>query len=274
MNWQDVAADGQAHLRIAVVSANADSSPIPNILRAPLKEMQLTAQVVALEPSPDEFGSCISHLTEAGFSAVSVGNPFKPLAAKLANKFFLVKHSMGLANALTLGPEIYAQNTEVSGFMRLIADREPATALVMGAGQGARSVIAALFESGWQVRLWNRNALRARPLLTLFQRYGKIELLPQPDPSGCSLVVNATPLGVKAGEHPPLLWTKCRPHTVACDLVFRSVPTEFLRQAALRGFTTIDGKELLSEQAALALEWWTGKPVPREPIRIAAGLKR
>lgn len=243
------------------------------MFKAALKEMGIPAQVIALQPTSDEFGQCIDHLTEQGFTGVSVGNPFKPLGAKLASKFFLVKHSMGLANALTLGPSVYAQNTEVSGFMKLISDLEPGTALVLGAGQGARSVITALFESGWQVRLWNRNALRARPLLTLFQRYGKIELLPQPDPSGCSLVVNATPLGAKAGEQPPLQWTRCKPHTVASDLVYRNVATEFLRQASLRGFKAIDGRELLTEQAALALEWWSGKPVPREPMRAAVGLK-
>lgn len=274
MDWHELAPDHQGRLRIAVVGAGADTTLIPGVLTAALKEMGLPSQVVSLEAEPEEFDGCINRLRDCGFKGVSVGNPHKPMAAKLASEFFLVKHSLGVANALTLGSRITAQNTEVPAFQHLIADYDPSTALVMGSGRAARSVVMGLFEAGWRVRLWNRNALRSRPFLTLFQRYGKIEMATQADPTGCAMIVNATPLGAAAGEQPPVKWTHARPHSLAVDLVFRGVATEFLRAAMQRGFKTMDGRELVVEQAALALEWWTGKKAPREPMRGAAGLVR
>lgn len=272
MDWHELGPDSQGRLRIAVVGEGADASLIPGILTAALKEMGVASQVVSLVARPEEFDGCVNHLRDSGFKGISVGNPHKPMAAKLASDFYLVKHSLGVANALTLGPRITAQNTEVPAFQHLIADITPATALVMGSGRAARSVVMGLFEAGWRVKLWNRNALRSRPFLTLFQRYGKIEMATQADPSGCAMIVNATPLGVKAGEQPPVTWTHARPHSVAVDLTYRQVATEFLRGAMQRGFKVIDGRELVVEQAALALEWWTGAKAPREPMRRAAGL--
>lgn len=259
-------------MRLAVVGRGAEHDLVPTLLAAGVRGSDQKMQVLAFTVEQEEFAECVAHLSGAGFRGIFVGNPHKPMAAKLASRFFVVKHALGVANALMLGPEIYAQNTEVPAFVQCISGVEPGTALVMGSGRAARSVVMGLFELGWQVKLWNRNALRSRPFLTLFARYGNIEMSPQADPSGCKLVVNATPLGAKAGEMPPVQWTRARPHTVAVDLVFRKVATEFLREAANRGFRTVDGRELLVEQAALCLEWWTGKAASRAAMREAADL--
>ena len=273
MDWRELQPEERQRLRLAYVGRDHESSPVVQLLTAGLKEMGKEAQVVGFDVVNEELEECLLHLKSAGFKGVSIGNPHKPMAAKLAHKFFTVKHSMGVANALVLGDPIYAQNTEVGAFGRVLADIKPGTALVLGAGQGARSVLMGLFDAGWTIRLWNRNAMRARPMITLFERYGKIELVTEADPSGSQLVINATPMGAKAGEQPPVLWTRARPHTIALDLVFRYVATEFLRSASTRGFMTIDGRELLIEQLALALEWWTAKAVPRGAMRQSVGLK-
>jgi shikimate dehydrogenase len=274
VDWQELNGESGDRLRIAVIGDPSDSELIADVFTAALREMKIPHQVAPLDVRVDEFHDCISHLAAIGFKGVSVGNPHKPMAAKLASSFFVVKHSLGVANALQLGTSIYAQNTEVAAFESKIAELTPGTALVMGSGRAARSVVMGLLESGWKIRLWNRNVMRSRPFLTLFQRYGEIEMLPEADPSGCSLIVNATSLGTRAGEQPPVKWTFARPHTTACDLVYRRVATDFLRSAMQRGFKTIDGRELMLEQAALALEWWCGEKVPREAMRRAVGLVR
>jgi len=131
-----------------------------------------------------------------------------------------------------------------------------------------------LFECGWRIRVWNRHVIRSRPMAMAFETYGKIDLASQADPAGCSLVVNATPIGTKAGEQPPVKWTSAGSRTTAIDFVYRGVATEFLRSAAQRGFRTVDGRELMVEQAALALEWWLSQPVPREPMYDAIGFRK
>jgi shikimate dehydrogenase len=275
MQWQDLRPDSSGKLRIAVVGEGDDFDLLPKAFSLALREMGIDCDVVAISPTAEEFKEAVPYLSECGFKGVSVCNPLKAEAAKLAKDYFTVRHGLGVANALTLGgPNVYAQNTEVAAFNHAISGLTPATALVLGSGRAARSAVQSLFESGWKVRLWNRNVIRSKPFVALFEYYGKVETVSQADPTGCNLIVNATPLGIKAGEQPPVIWTHAKPRSAAIDFVYRSVATEFLRSAAQRGFKTYDGRELLVEQAALALEWWTGKTVPREPMLHAVGFRK
>ena len=269
MHWREVGPSEGARMRFAVIGDPPDSELLTTVLRSAFIALQIDAEVLLLECEREAFPDCVTHLNANRFKGISVGNPHKPVAAKLATQFFIVKHALGVANALTLGDNIFAQNTEVPGFRRLIADVPPATALVMGSGRAARSAVMGLFESGWQVKLWNRNLLRSKPLVSLFLRYGNIETAHTADPTGCTLIVNATTVGRKAGEEPPIMWKYARPKTTIVDFVYRTVATEFLRSGARLGFNTIDGKELLVEQAAFAVEWWLQKSCPREPMLAA-----
>lgn len=269
MHWSEVGPPEDGRPRFAVVGDLPDSELLAKVLDAGFKGLDFDAEVTLLDCEREQFMDCVAHLNQHKFKGISVGNPHKPVAAKIATQFFIAKHSLGVANALTLGENIFAQNTEVPGFRGLIADIPPATALVMGSGRAARSAVMGLFEAGWQVKLWNRNLLRSKPLVSLFLRYGKIETAHTADPTGCTLIVNATAVGRKAGEQPPIMWKHARPKTTIVDFVYRAVATEFLRSGARLGFTTIDGKELLVEQAAYAIEWWLQKPCPREPMLAA-----
>lgn len=273
MHWREVGDGREGLLRIAVLGDDPEVHPIADCLRFALRELRQEAEVCLVESAPEEFRDCISHLHSKGFAAASIGNPLKVEAAKAATQFFLVKQAMGVANALKLGSSIYAQNTEVQAFASAIADIKPGTALVMGSGRAARTAVISLFEKGWRVKVWNRNVLRSKPFVVAFETYGKVELLSSPDPAGCSLIVNATSLGRKAGEQPPVKWEAASPRTTAIDFVHRQVATEFLRSASSRGFRTIDGRSLLVEQAALALEWWIAGPVPRQAMFEAIGFK-
>lgn len=272
MHWREVGASEQA--RYAVIGDPPDCHLQILALAAGFKSLEVDADFLLLECERDEFVDCIEYLKAVGFKGVSVGNPHKPVAAKLATQFFIAKHSLGVANTLSLESSVFAQNTEVPAFQKLIKDVPPGTALVLGSGRAARSAIMGLFDTGWQVKLWNRNLQRSMPLVSLFLRYGKIVPVTHPDPSGCSMIVNATPIGRKAGEQPPVIWRYARPKTTLVDYGYRTVPTEFLRAGQRMGFKTVDGRELLVEQAGFAVEWWLQQPCPREPMLEAIGFKR
>lgn len=272
-DWRELQRDDEEGLRFAVIGAAAPASPLVPMLRAAFKAVETPARVEPLEPSEEDFEDCVGHLAQIGFHGASILNPHKVHAARIAERFWVVRHSLGVANALKFEGGIFAQNTEVPGVAQCLSKVPPGTALVLGAGHGARSVVLALLEANWKVRAWNRNAMKTRLLRTLLARYGEIDLVTQPDPSGCTLVVNTTPVGVKIGEQPPLRWEFVRRGTTFCDLVHRHIPTDFLRNASNRGLPTIDGRELVVEQAAEALEWWLGGTAPRAEMRKAIGLQ-
>jgi len=262
-------------MRLAVVGPpEADLSLYPAVCNAAFRAMGIPGEVVPISLEKESFDPCIRHLQEIKFRGAAVAHPYKVDAARIAERFWIARFALGVANTLLFeGGSIFAQNTEVPAIMEALKGIEPGRALIMGTGHAARSVVAALLQAGWQTRVWNRNANKSKVLMTLLQRYGTIELAHEPDPSGCKLIVNATPLGAKPGEIPPVIWNRVLPKTTFCDLVFRKIPTEMLRTASVRGLKTIDGRELFVEQCAIALEWWSGKQVPRAPMNAAAGIK-
>ncbi len=270
--WQNI--EGSETRRIAVIGDAAENELDLAVSTAGCLAVQLHVEFVGLQCSTEEFRPCIESLGMAGFLGAAINNPHKADAAKLALEYFRMRGSLGVANALKLGPPIVAQNTEVPAFDAQIADIPSGTALVMGSGRAARSALQSLCERGWKVRLWNRNVIRSKPLIAFFEYYGRVEPVSRPDPTGCSLIVNATPVGAKAGEQPPVLWEFAKPRTRCLDFVYRRVQTEFLRKASSLGFGIVDGRELLVERSALALEWWLGTEIPRDPMRLAVGLKR
>lgn len=272
MYWREVQAEEETKSRFALIGDPPDADLLFRAYSTGFKSLELPT-VIQLDCPDGEFYEAANCLKEVGLCGIAVGNPHKAIAANMAKRFYIVKHGLGVANALDFRGEISAQNTEVPAFVNFIRDVETGTALVMGSGRAARSAVMGLFECGWQVKLWNRNILRSRPFVTLFERYGEVHRVPHADPTGCTMIVNATPLGRKAGEQPPLIWNHVKPKTVCVDYVYRNVPTEFLRMASLRGFRAVDGRELLAEQSALAIQWWTGKDPDREKMRDAVGLK-
>lgn len=273
MHWSQIQPISSDKRSYAVLAGTLTNSLLPDILRAGLNQTE-NSQLYPLELPVEEFDSCIEALKQAGVYGAAVAAPHKTLAAKLGTKFFTVRHALGVANTLEFRQDgIYAQNTEVPAIQMLTQNLEPATALVLGAGSGARSVAVALMENGWKVRLWNRNGMRSRLLQTTLKAFGDIEILPHAEPVGCSLIVNATSLGAKAGQRPPVDWKPIKSGTTCLDLVYRRVPTEFLREAALHGCKTIDGRTLVVEKAALSIEWWTDQQIDRTPMLLAAGLR-
>ncbi|HWT10295.1 MAG TPA: shikimate dehydrogenase, partial [Roseomonas sp.] len=71
------------------------------------------------------------------------------------------------------------------------------------------------------------------------------------DPSGHDVVVNATSLGMHAGDALPLDVTRLAPPMLAAEVIMAPEVTPFLAAAAARGCATHGGKPMLAAQVAL-----------------------
>src|SRR4029079_6054139 len=94
------------------------------------------------------------------------------------------------------------------------------------------------------------------------------------DPSGFDLLVNATSLG--RGEEDPLPFDpeRLRPGAVGIHLVYlKDGPTRLLAAAVARGAVAIDGREVLIDQARGQFRLMTGRDLPLDLARRAAGLE-
>jgi len=244
----------------------------PRMHTAALAALAMHGEYLAIHVPEGEFDDAVAHLIACGFRGVNVTLPHKAAAADIGTPDDEVVGEIHVANCLSFGDEVRARNTDVPGFLAPLDGVPVGEALILGAGGAAAASAYALLHSGWSVALWSRTAERARGLADLLRQFGDTEAREAPSPEGCSLVVNATPIGLSPGEMPPLDWQALVAGAIVYDLSYRDVPTDLLVEASRWGNRTIDGREMLVEQGALSLEWWLSARAPREAMRAAVGL--
>lgn len=177
-----------------------------------------------------------------------------------------VRRSIGAINTVFRGDggALVGTNTDAGGFYGPIADVPLAgeTAVVIGAGGAARAVLFALAQADiGEVVLLARNSLKAAGLLAHFGLKGRVLPLDARLPES-TLLVNASPLGMKGQEPLEIDLASLPEHALVYDLVYAPIETKLLQQARMRGLEVVDGLEMLVGQAAIAFELFFGVAPP------------
>src|SRR5215203_1875587 len=141
----------------------------------------------------------------------------------------------------------------------------PRTAVVLGAGGGARAVVHGLITEGFQrVMVFNRHLHRAEGLVKHFGRTAShMELRAMPwhesiieaELAKSKVLVNATSIGL-TGDVSPIPAEILPPDLLVLDLIYAK--TRLLREAEAAGSTVSDGEQMLLHQGAAAFTLWTG----------------
>jgi shikimate dehydrogenase len=82
------------------------------------------------------------------------------------------------------------------------------------------------------------------------------------------LVVNATSLGMSAGDPAPVRGSCLYPGQFIYDIVYTGT-TRFQEAGRAAGATVSGGLGMLLHQGARAFELWTGEPAPLDTMRRA-----
>jgi shikimate dehydrogenase len=165
------------------------------------------------------------------------------------------------------------------GFVRGLRRQgvEPAggRALVVGAGGVGSAIAASLAAAGVeQLRLFDVRADVAEGLAgRLRQHYPALGVhTGTADPSGCDIVVNATPLGMNPEDPLPLDVSRLEPHALVGEVVMRAETTAFLAAAQARGCRTQVGLDMLFEQIPAYLEFFGLPSTSSDELRRLARL--
>jgi shikimate dehydrogenase len=75
------------------------------------------------------------------------------------------------------------------------------------------------------------------------------------DPTGFDLVINGSPLGLKAADPLPVDVARMAPHAALVDILMKNQPTPVVRAARTRGLVAQPGFEMMILQAHLYLEF-------------------
>ena len=194
-----------------------------------------------------------------GLVGASITVPFKESVVMRCAKLDEVTERVEAANTLiSLGSGGYrGRNTDVQGFIDDLKVEYDGplfgrTALVLGAGGAARSVVFALRREGVAVQVLARREEQANELCSDLGGEAVAEASGNYD-----LIINTTPCGMQ-GKHAGEIavpWQRLQPHlahdALVYDLVYEPDETPLLKMAAQSKFRVANGLGMLRAQAAL-----------------------
>lgn len=259
-----------------VIAWPAGHSRSPLIHNYWIKQHGLNAEYRREAVKPEAFAHFVGHLREKGYCGANVTIPHKQPALTLSVPDERAR-GVGAANTLWYeGDVLHSTNTDVEGFLANLDSATPGwdrgleSAIVLGAGGGARAVTYALLAREVQrVYVINRTIERAEAVQKQFGPRVRVAgwdeitgLL-----GGAGLLVNTTTLGM-VGEPPLELNLRCPPSLVVTDLVYDPLETGLLKAARARGLRTADGLGMLLHQAVRGFQLWFGvRPEVTEELR-------
>jgi shikimate dehydrogenase len=234
-----------------------------------LKQHGFLGHYMPLAIAADGIEKALRALPALGFAGCNLTMPHKEKAIPVMDRISPMVRKVGAMNCVVVGADgaLEGNNFEAFGYAESLAQEIPdwqadrGPIVVLGAGGGARAVVAGLMERGAkEIRVFNRSRERAEHLAS--DLGAPVVALPwsmrEEALRDAVLVVNATSQGMKG--HPPLdIRLDGLPVTAAAsDLIYMPGETPFLAQARARGNHTVNGLGMLLNQARPAFEAWFG----------------
>jgi shikimate dehydrogenase len=273
------------HKAVCVIAWPAGHSRSPLIHNYWIKQHKLDAEYRREAVPPDKFAAFVENLRDNGYIGANITVPHKEAALALSEPDDRAR-AVGAANTLWYDDDtLRSTNTDVEGFLANLDvaapgwDRGLETAVVLGAGGGARAVVFALLQREvGRVYVINRTRDRAQALKKKFG--ARVHLAGWNETTGllggAGILVNTTTLGM-VGQPPLEINLRCPASLVVADLVYAPLETGLLASARARGLRTADGLGMLLHQAVRGFQLWFGvrpEVTPELRAMVEADLKK
>ena len=272
--------------RACVIGWPVEHSRSPLIHRYWLKLYKIDGAYEKEAVRPEDLARFLGSLKDRGYAGANVTLPHKEAALRLAIIADEAARAIGAANTLWLDDafRLNASNSDAYGFVANLDAGAPhwndgrKPVMVLGAGGAARAIVHGLLAEGaTRVVLTNRTRGRAEALAGAFGPAVTVVDWTKRDRalSDCSLLVNATSLGMTGKEPLNIDLTFLPPDAVVTDIVYSPLETPLLAAARARGNRTVDGLGMLLHQAVPGFERWFGvrpEVTPKLRAHVAASL--
>jgi shikimate dehydrogenase len=260
----------------------------PRLCNAAFAALGADAVYVAFAGDASRPADLIAGLTALGVSGVNVTYPLKSAVLPHLAAWSPAVQQIGAANVLVRQDDgsFRGENTDAPGLvlaLRTWAAWEPAgtRAVIVGAGGAARAAAHGLLEAGVaEVVLLARDVPRATAdvaSLAPLPGGGRLTVaaLGSADATtilaAATLLVHATPVGLDDPDGPALVDPAAAPQALAFELNYGTRPTALARAWHAAGRPCLDGRDLLTAQASLALECWLGCAPDLHTMRRSIG---
>ena len=270
--------------KIVLLGSPVAHSISPAVQNAAFQTAGLDFRYEAMEVAPEELAVTIASMRKQGWRGANVTIPHKEVVLPLLDEIHPTAVQTSAVNTIQIKDgHLVGHNTDLLGFMRDLRSHwqvpKTARSLILGAGGGARAVSFGLAQEGFDLLLIARTATRAERVAEEIRRNYAVEVSILPwtgesfmrATSQCSLIVNATPLGMMPNDRtsPWPADVPLPPAAFIYDLVYSPRDTRLVQQARQAGLQAVSGAGMLLEQAVLSYELWTGLRAPRTQMREA-----
>jgi shikimate dehydrogenase len=250
---------------------------------AAFKRLSLNWRYLAFEVDPKNLRAAIEGARAMNFAGLNLTVPHKLFAFEMVDKLDesakmfravnTIKFEKTHSKTRTIG-----FNTDADAIVRSIHEElklklRGARVLLLGAGGAGRTAALKLAsENVGDLFLINRTRSKAEEIACkIKKRFPAVNVSTSYPKSKIDLVLNATSLGLKAGDASPLDGKQfsLRQTQAVYDMIYRPAETWLLAAAKKAGCKTANGLGMLLHQGAKAFEIWTGQSAPLDIMRRA-----
>lgn len=240
----------------------------PTMHNAAFRALGLRAEYVPIRCSARDLPGLLGGLARSGGGG-NVTVPHKELAARLVQDASETAREVGACNTFWRHAErVRGDNTDVAGVVDAMRELDVAGGrwLLAGTGGAARAAVVAARRVGASVAIRSRDIARA-------EQFGEWVLgrgVALVDAESCDVMINATPLGLRHGDPPPIP-DGAAPHArAALDMVYAKGLTPWVVACRARGLRAADGRCMLVAQGVASFQRWFPEVAPPVEIMRAA----
>ena len=272
--------------RLPIIGLAVADSPSEAVQRAAFAAAGLEVEIDRWERRPHQLPEAVTALRAADdVIGGMIRSPHKEKVPALLDALSDDARASGAANVIVRAEgKLRGHNTDADGIRAGLAailpkvkGKWPRQAVVLGAGGGARAVVAVLIQSGFQrVAVFNRHLHRAEALVSHFTRSARhMELRARPwhdaiiesELGRSPLVVHAT--AETDPTRSPIPEELMPEGLYVLDLSLAPAPTPLMLAATARDGVVANGAASFLAASAVAFKLWTKKDASPDVLRTA-----
>jgi shikimate dehydrogenase len=273
--------------RLPIIGYPLPRTVLEGVLRRSLAAAESPIEVEPRETRPHQLADALNGVRAGDdFVGALIASPHKEKAAPLSDWLSDDARMSGAVNVMArVDGRLRGYNSDLDGVRAGLAavlprvkGKWPRNAVVLGAGGGARAVVAVLIGSGFQhVVVFNRHLHRAEALVAHFARAARhMELRSRPwheaiieaELARAEVLVNASGIGVDENES-PIPEELIPPDRYVLDLVLNRPSTPLMEAAKVRGGSVANGQGAFLASTAATLKLLTGSVPSADALRAA-----
>jgi shikimate dehydrogenase len=274
--------------RLAVIGCPIGHSASPVMHQAALDAAGMAVRYVRIEVPGGQVAEALGRMRALGFIGCNVTVPHKLEVMAACDEVAASAKALGAVNTVRFDADgTRGFNTDGPGFVRSLAaefeiELGGHKVAILGAGGGAGQALAAqcVLEGVAGLVLVNRTVGKLAELVVRLQGLGpRVLIQPLSFDSealveaclGCDLIVNASSVGLKAGDAAIVPATCLKPAHWVYDCIYQPPVTPLLAQAGVLGCRCANGRSMLLHQGALAFQHWFPGTEPLAVMTAALG---